>query len=424
MRPSRRLARSALPVVLAGTSACWFRSGTEGLACDSTDDCDAGQICGTQDVCAPDTATGTGTGTGTGGTGTGGSGCVDDDSFACATLIEVGASVDGTIETAGDVDYYVFETDQDGVLEIVVDPVPSAIDMDLEVYDIQQAKIGQSYDTSAGQAVFVYLLEPGDTYYVALWDTSHNASSATPYTLQVGLDTSDEHEINNTFSEAAEITVGESTNGKIRPIGDVDYFKLATAGPGVLEVAIDPVPSELALDLRIYDGQQDEIGNALDAGDGQAVFLPMLCDTGTYYLRVSQGYDNAASIDPYTLLATLDDSDVYELNGTFSDAAVIELDTDVVAKIKPRGDEDYYKFTLLSAGMLDISIDPVPAALNMELRLYDGQQAQIETMTGAAGEPVQWSVEATASGDHYLLVRDQYNDASADGTYTLRVTPQ
>jgi hypothetical protein len=349
---------------------------------------------------------------------------VDDDSFACATPIDVGVSVDGTIETEGDVDYYVLETDQDGVLEVVVDPVPSAIDMDLEVYDGEQNRIGQSTDTTAGQAVFVYLLEPGGTYYVVLWDTWSDASSATPYTLQVDLDTSDEHEINDTFSDAAEFTVGESTTGKIRPNGDVDYFELSTTGPGVIEVAIDPVPSELALDLRMYDAQQEEIGNEVNAGDGQAVFLPMLSDAGTYYLRVSQTYDNASSIDPYTLVVSLDDSDVYELNGTFSDAAQIELDTDVVAKIKPRGDEDYYRLTLPSAGMLDISVDPVPAALGMELRLYDGQQQQIDATTGAAGEPVHWTAEATASGLHYLLVRDQYNDASADEAYTLRVTPQ
>jgi hypothetical protein len=60
----------------------------------------------------------------------------------------------------------------------------------------------------------------------------------------------------------------------------------------------------------------------------------------------------------------------------------------------------------------------------MELCLYDGQQRQIDTSTGAAGEPVHWSVEAEGSGQHYLLVRDQHNDASADGIYTLRVTPQ
>jgi len=231
--------------------------------------------------------------------------CQNNDSFGCATGITVGDTITEKIESVGDKDYFSFATSQAGLIQMEVNPVPADIRMAVYVYDAQQTQIAWSIAPSNGQGVFLAslpLLRAAGTYYVKLGDYGDDASSADDYKLLVRLDTSDANEINNAFSTATSIALDQSVQGKIGPAGDVDYFKFTTSQAGLIQVQVDPVPSDIRMAVYVYDSTQTQIGYLIASSNGQGVNLNVdLTSIGTYYVRLSDYGDNSSSTDYYAL---------------------------------------------------------------------------------------------------------------------------
>jgi len=342
-----------------------------------------------------------------------------NNTFESATLISLGDSVWGLIDTVGDLDYFKFRTPRAGVLEVAVDPVPSGIDMDVYLYNAGQEQIAYSRYTDPGQAVFLYVLRDTGLHYALLHDGGGNASSATRYNLLITLDTTDSHELNNTFSDARPIAIGADVSGKIRPEGDVDYFKFRVGHAGVLEATVDPVPTGIDMDVDLYSAGQERITYSHYTSPGQAVFVYVLRDTGLHYIMLSDGGGNAASREYYHLAVSVDSSDTFELNNTFSDARAIPLNTSLRAKIWCVGDNDYFKFTVAQAETVRVDVDTVPTTIGMRAQVYDPQQNRIAyTYEGGRGAPVHLSAYLPGSGTYHLLLSS--SDASRE-FYTFRI---
>lgn len=346
-----------------------------------------------------------------------------NNTFDCSDILTLDAPKQDKIEKLGDVDYFKFTTTQPGVIEIAIDPVPSNIDMDVVIFDGNQQQITSSGGTANGQSVFFYLLRSAGTYFIKCYDGWDNASSESPYTVLVTLDVSDVYELNNEFSVSKTIGLANNIQGKIKPLGDVDVFKFSIPRDGIIQIAIDPVPSSVDMDFELYDEQQNFIISQGNTANGQATFMNILRKAGTHFIKLYDGWGNSWSNQFYALNITMDTSDTYEVNNTFSDSKTIPLNENINGKIRPTGDYDYFKFTASGSGLVTISVNPVPNNVDMDVTLYNSQQSQIAYSTGTGnGQAVYFSFNLPSAGTYYLLLHDGWDNSENTSVYTLKVT--
>jgi hypothetical protein len=352
--------------------------------------------------------------------GDGGGGYTGNDTFDTATPIELGTPARDRIEISGDVDWFKFTTTQAGVIEILVDSVAANIDMDVRVYEDREREIANSLGTGSGASVLLlFLREPG-SYWLKLCD-GHGRSSEYYYTLLVALDASDPYEMNNSRAEATPILLGSPVRAKIRPSGDEDWYKLTTSQTGVLEISVDSVASNIDMDVRVYDDREREIANSLGTGSGASVLLLLLREPGSYWLKLCDGHGRMSPYY-YKLLVTIDVSDPYEINNSFTQATPILLGATVQAKIRPNGDLDYYKFTNPAAETIRTTVDTVPVNIDMDVYVYDDREREIARSTGTGeGQRVDFSVYLP-TGVYYVRLGDGHGRSSSQ-YYLLKVAP-
>ncbi|GBC61855.1 hypothetical protein DENIS_2817 [Desulfonema ishimotonii] len=118
----------------------------------------------------------------------------------------------------------------------------------------------------------------------------------------------------------------------------------------------------------------------------------------------------------------MDTFDSYEMNNSFADASIISLNTDVRGKIEGGGDKDYFKFTTSKAGIIEISVNPVPSDIRLTARLYDAQQNHINSRTSQeAGSSIFFSTTTDTGGVYYLKLEGEYSSSDSDEPYTVNV---
>ncbi|RMG83730.1 MAG: hypothetical protein D6714_09240, partial [Bacteroidetes bacterium] len=102
--------------------------------------------------------------------------------------------------------------------------------------------------------------------------------------FSVGAFSQNECNPNDVFSEACPISFGEEVKGTINPTNDNDYYKFEVTTPGVIEVNVSNVPSNISMLVRLYGPSQEHLISD-DGIAGQSVFIKeLVCEPGTYYV--------------------------------------------------------------------------------------------------------------------------------------------
>lgn len=335
-----------------------------------------------------------------------------NDSFNDATPIAFGSTIQATIRDHGDEDYYRLDVTQAGVIQVLVNNVASNIDMDLFLYDGNQVQLDRDLGSNAENVGLAERVCTPGTYYVLLTD---DESSPTLYNLTVNFDTSDSYECNDSFSEATAIAFGTTLQASIRDHGDEDYYQLNVTQPGIIEVFVNNVPSNIDMDLFLYNEDQVQLDRDLGNDAENVGLVERVCTPGVYYILLT---DNESSPDLYELTVNFDATDIYECNDSFNDATPIAFGTTLQASIRDHGDEDYYRLEVTQAGVIEIFVNNVPSNIDMDLILYDENQERIDSDLGSDGENVQLIERVCTPGTYYVLLTD--NESSAD-QYNLTI---
>ncbi len=330
--------------------------------------------------------------------------------FGSANPLTIGSGMNASINPANDNDYFKFTISQPGVVTIGVTNVPSNIGMDFWFYNTNQQQVyfndyngGQNFSAS-------FLLCEIGTYYIRFRDI---AGDAAQYTLLITFDISDTYECNNSIPEAKQISLNSPVKASIWPASDEDFYKITIAQPGVLTVAVNNIPNNIGMDYWLYDINQQQIYfNSYNGGQNFSV-PHLLCDTGTYYIRLRDLAGNAAQ---YMLLATLDISDIYECNNSLPVAKPISLNTTVKASIWPASDEDYYKIEITKPGVLTVEVNNIPSNIGMDYWLYGPNQQQVYFDSYNDGLNFTVSLLLCDAGTYYIRLRDLAGNAAQ---YTL-----
>ena len=343
-----------------------------------------------------------------------------NNTFADAVPLDWSVSIDGAVRPLGDIDNFELIAPRAGVVDIAIDPVPSGVDVIAELFDGNQNRLTWS-TASPGQSVFFNYLVASGNYYLRLSDRNNNAASDVLYRVIADFDSTDRYELNNSFGEASEVSIGDSLIATSRSVGDIDYYRFVTGKPGVIDVHLAKVPDGVDLVAELYNDQQVRLQQTI-GGFGQPIRLEYLGDAGSYYLRIFDRNLNNSSAQPYRAFLSLDASDPYEINNTFNQAAAIVTGMAYQAKIRAIGDHDYYRLDQALSGNITISVTPVPAAIDVVALIYNASQVEIARFIGGIGQPVDLTVDVTGiSGPIYVRLYDRNNNAASAEFYTLMV---
>ena len=228
-------------------------------------------------------------------------------------------------------------------------------------------------------------------------------------------------EPNETQASAAAITSGVANSAAISSSTDIDYYKITTTATGSLAVNLAG-PSGVDYNLYVYNSSGTQIGAGETSTASESVSLTGLA-AGTYYIKVIEN-NGANSTTCYTITATATTStgcqsgfDV-STNGTTSGAAAIPFNTNITGLINPRGDLDYYKFTITTAGTITITVTTLPKDYDLKLFNSTGTQVAISQNGGTSNETINYTATA---GVYYAEVYGFNSNNNTTSCYTLKV---
>jgi len=224
---------------------------------------------------------------------------------------------------------------------------------------------------------------------------------------------------NNSFQCATPLTLGVNSQDNISANDDIDFFQFYFSQDGVTEIAITNVPSNINLNVYLYDNGQSTIARSENTGLGESVYLIKGQGSGTGYIKIYDRDQNASNSNAYSIMVTEDISDIYELNENNTTAKLIQQNTTLQAKFRPNDDYDWYQFTTAQDGVIDITLSNVPSNINVHARLYNNIVNEIITSeNNGLGQGFTLSA-ARKQGLHFIRLYDQNNDANSTNYYNF-----
>lgn len=333
-----------------------------------------------------------------------------NNSFGTATLVPSAGITQATIVPRGDVDWYAFEVDGQGELEMVVSKVAPELDVVVRVWNANKDTITNWFAPLAkgGNTAAVIDLPAAGRYYLEVRDGSDDAESGQAYSLAIAFTPSpDQSEPNPNFGSAALLALGQPTQGTILPQGDADWYAVDVDHHGELKFAISNVPQELDVDVRVWNANRDTITNwfAPMAKGGNTEATVDLPAAGRYYLEVGDGSGDARSVKPYTIQVNFTAAaDLYEPNGTFGSATALALGEVIQANILPAGDADWFAVDVPHHGELNVHVGEVAPELAISMRVWNANRDTITNWFSplAKGGDTDVLVDVPAAGRYYL----------------------
>jgi subtilisin family serine protease len=234
-------------------------------------------------------------------------------------------------------------------------------------------------------------------------------------------------------SVADDITLDTAIKAQLATKDDQDYFRLAATAAGILSVVMD-VPTNRFLSeyftLGLYDAAGNNLGQYQTGRDLTVSFG--VAAAGTYYLKMtdaSSEFFTLHNAGQYALTASLAAGAVEgfesESNSSMALADAVIPGTLVKAQLSTSSDNDYFRITALSVGVLNVSFDsPTNSSLSdyFEIRIYDELNRLLSNQS--SGTDFSFQVALPVRGMYYAKVNsgNWYYDSGEYGL-TLSVAP-
>ncbi|RME91635.1 MAG: hypothetical protein D6766_11605, partial [Verrucomicrobia bacterium] len=343
-----------------------------------------------------------------------------NNSFPAANFIGT-EPVTGVL--GGDEDWYRFTVSQPSV--VVVQLAVSARHRSLiQVYNGQREQLAAREAENKGDpSRLEFLLALAGEYYLRVSDAD-GASSEDAYTLDLDLIPAvDANEPNNGYGAATPLVSGTATEGLIFPVGDEDWFSVEVVEPATLMLDLSNVPSNLDMRLYLYDPNGEELlrYDAMHGGDPIHVRRDIEVP-GRYGVRVLDRGGDAYALEPYTLTATLVPiADANEPNDSWHEATLLAAANQVMGRIQPVGDADWYRFEVSEPGPVRIQISQT-GGINPWLGLYDDSRRELMVKRARnVGDVLELRYDVPSADTYYLLVADDGNDQTSTEGYVVTI---
>lgn len=236
----------------------------------------------------------------------------------------------------------------------------------------------------------------------------------------------------SSFDCAEALVFDQATEGKIDERGKQNYYIFTVPRPAVVEVLVTGIDPAISLQAAFFNEDRSQEGNPTSTSNSEFRY-DVLLDSGTYYLRLDNRSSNGGSDQPYRLTVSLDSSDVNELNNDPQSATPITFVDNssgvIKGTIRSIGDQDYYKFTLDKAVVVEVQIANIDPGIWMEIAFFNedqtinesiGREKEVRAATIGGNELTH--ARLLSAGTYYLRLNDQGNNSSSAQLYELTVS--
>ncbi|MEO5368391.1 MAG: PPC domain-containing protein, partial [Magnetococcus sp. WYHC-3] len=326
----------------------------------------------------------------------------DNDTQATAsnlgTLTADGFSATDLVVRSGDADWYAFTLSAAGGTDsyVRIDFENDLGDLDMALVDAQGTVVARSTGVQDHELIRMNGLAAG-TYALQVYGFA-GASNIYELSLQStqGTVAADDYEDDDTMATATVFRAVEDRTYTVEDrtveAGDVDWFRIDTAGPGRDGDEVQVLFSHALgdVDAELVDGAGNVLRVGHSTSDNETLNLAGLT-AGSYYLRV-HGYSGSSNPD-YSVVVVAPDPDAGVGSGTvghdrFEDNDSRETATSlgtVVGSVAyedltiTADDDDWYSFTLEGSSNLGSSVELAfnHARGDLDMTLYDAQGQQV-----------------------------------------------
>ena len=232
--------------------------------------------------------------------------------------------VSGRITPANDVDYFRFNVESAGMLEVKMEQIPEEMKTRIDFYGKNFNWITRKDASNPGDQVSLLVDVPGAGQgFIAISDLDRRAHPSDYSFVADFLPAKDDGEPNNQAGDSTEIGFDQAVSAHICPVGDVDFYKYYVDSAGIMDVKFDQVPGDMKTRIDLNNKNMDRVirKDASNAGDVLDWEVD-LQGPATYYIAISD-LDGKARSEPYSFTATFRSApDSNEPNDVVGDSTI------------------------------------------------------------------------------------------------------
>lgn len=340
--------------------------------------------------------------------------------FSEATPLEL-VNLSGVMKAAigeiNDEDYIFVSVPRAGVFSAFISDVPANLSLELSMYSESQNRLELKQGGEGNTVGFFKSVCKAGTYYFKVRHNSFfNRSNSDLYSLNISFDTLDIYECNNQFSDAHLLSFNETIQAQIHDEDDEDFFAIQVTEPLSLSAKVSNVPEKLAIEISLYDVNQNRITKS-QGGEGSPVnILEQICRPGLYYFKLRHNnFFTRSSSNLYTFEIVFDNKDIYECNNSFADAPLINSCTPIKGSIFPAADNDNFKIQIDNAGDYTVFVKDVASNINMDIEISDEFGDRVSRCTNAPiGTAAKCDFSVSSPGLYFITLSANSSQKSTD----------
>jgi len=352
------------------------------------------------------------------------------NNFSGAKSLPLAADVESRIVERGQKPWYHIAVPVAGEIHVLIPETPPEIDIHARIWNANRDVVADwraAPRPGGGLDEFYPVPGPGD-YWIELSDGGNNGSSTVPFNMNVDFRPADDPlEPNGSIGTARPVPSTALLTPAIFPRGDRDWLEFWIDRPGLFSAEATQIPQNLDVHMRVRnfnsDVVRDWIGPPREGGD--TYLEAELGAPGRYYLEISDGGNNAASVDTFRLnLVFKPVDDVMEPNNSFGQASLQERTSQHNIAIFPRGDPDWIALDVDAPGQLELNVTEVPKNLDVFMRVWNADKNVLRDWIGPPrpGGDTDGFADLPSPGRYYVEITDGGNNASSATAFPLSLT--
>lgn len=358
----------------------------------------------------------------------------ENDSIETANAISVNSEVSGSISKSSDVDWFVFQIPEDGVISLTFDH---------DYVDSSSYYWGTYFFTSENKQLSGWrwagntmsaktagnIGVAAGTYYLRVTDDSYYSAENYRFTVNYTQSDSWEKEFNETIVTANTIPVNTKISGSMMTSSDVDWYKFELPEDGTISLTFEHDyvdSSSYYWSTYFYTNENKQLsgwrwaGNAVSARTGGSIGLA----AGTYYLRVVDDSYYSSAVYSFTVNYTPSNTWEKEFNEIITAANTIQTDVEMLGSIMTSSDVDWYKFEIPENGTISITfghdfVDSSSLYWNTAFYTSENKKLADWRWKGNATSDETGSGIGIPAGTYYLRIADDSYYSNATYHFTV-----
>ncbi len=209
-----------------------------------------------------------------------------NDSGTTAKKINSNTTINATLSTAIDDDWYVLDVPQAGKITVTLKNIPDGCDYDISVFNANSFTdlVGGSYKSSnQSEKANVLITSPGQ-YYIKVY-SYYGYSASSSYELKAVISTPDIYENNDYIYEMTNINMNNSILATIDNEDDVDLYRFSIIETDTYKFELQNIPEGRDYNLYVYDIYENLYAASLFGGNVDAI-INIDLDPGEYFMKV------------------------------------------------------------------------------------------------------------------------------------------